>query len=295
MKNSIGFIGLGMMGFPMAGHLLAAGHALTVLDASPERQGKFLAEHPGATGAAGLADFAAMDMVITMLPDSGIVESVVLDQPSRPGLISLLRRGATLIDMSSSEPMRSRALAKTLADAGIGFLDAPVSGGMKRAVSATLAIMAGGSAQAFAACKPVLEAMGKTITHVGDAGAGHAVKALNNYVSAAGLTAAAEALLAGQRFGLDPAVMTDVINSSTGKNNTTEHKVKQYMLNGAFNSAFSLQLMAKDLGIAMALGKSVGQKMELGDGVLDLWNQAAKALGKTADHTEMYRYLQSRN
>ena len=295
MKNSIGFIGLGMMGFPMAGHLLAAGHALTVLDASPERQDKFLAEHPGATGAAGLADFAAMDMVITMLPDSGIVESVVLDQPSRPGLISLLRRGATLIDMSSSEPMRSRALAKTLADAGIGFLDAPVSGGMKRAVSATLAIMAGGSAQAFAACRPVLEAMGKTITHVGDAGAGHAVKALNNYVSAAGLTAAAEALLAGQRFGLDPAVMTDVINSSTGKNNTTEHKVKQYMLNGAFNSAFSLQLMAKDLGIAMALGKSVGQKMELGDGVLDLWNQAAKALGKTADHTEMYRYLQSRN
>ena len=295
MKNSIGFIGLGMMGFPMAGHLLAAGHALTVLDASPERQDKFLAEHPGATGAAGLADFAAMDMVITMLPDSGIVESVVLDQPSRPGLISLLRRGATLIDMSSSEPMRSRALAKTLADAGIGFLDAPVSGGMKRAVSATLAIMAGGSAQAFAACKPVLEAMGKTITHVGDAGAGHAVKALNNYVSAAGLTAAAEALLAGQRFGLDPAVMTDVINSSTGKNNTTEHKVKQYMLNGAFNSAFSLQLMAKDLGIAMALGKSVGQKMELGDGVLDLWNQAAKALDKTADHTEMYRYLQSRN
>ena len=295
MKNSIGFIGLGMMGFPMAGHLLAAGHALTVLDASPGRQDKFLAEHPGATGAAGLADFAAMDMVITMLPDSGIVESVVLDQPSRPGLISLLRRGATLIDMSSSEPMRSRALAKTLADAGIGFLDAPVSGGMKRAVSATLAIMAGGSAQAFAACRPVLEAMGKTITHVGDAGAGHAVKALNNYVSAAGLTAAAEALLAGQRFGLDPAVMTDVINSSTGKNNTTEHKVKQYMLNGAFNSAFSLQLMAKDLGIAMALGKSVGQKMELGDEVLDLWNQAAKALGKTADHTEMYRYLQSRN
>ena len=295
MKNSIGFIGLGMMGFPMAGHLLAAGHALTVLDASPERQDKFLAEHPGATGAAGLADFAAMDMVITMLPDSGIVESVVLDQPSRPGLISLLRRGATLIDMSSSEPMRSRALAKTLADAGIGFLDAPVSGGMKRAVSATLAIMAGGSAQAFAACRPVLEAMGKTITHVGDAGAGHAVKALNNYVSAAGLTAAAEALLAGQRFGLDPAVMTDVINSSTGKNNTTEHKVKQYMLNGAFNSAFSLQLMAKDLGIAMALGKSVGQKMTLGDEVLDLWNQAAKALDKTADHTEMYRYLQSRN
>ena len=295
MKNSIGFIGLGMMGFPMAGHVLAAGHALTIQDASPERQARFLAEHAGATGAAGLADFAAVDMVITMLPDSNIVESVVLDQPSRPGLISLLRRGATVIDMSSSEPMRSRALAKTLAEAGIGFLDAPVSGGMKRAVSATLAIMAGGSAQTFAACKPVLEAMGKTITHVGDAGAGHAVKALNNYVSAAGLTAAAEALLAGQRFGLDPAVMTDVINSSTGKNNTTEHKVKQYMLNGAFNSAFSLQLMAKDLGIAMALGKSVGQKMELGDEVLDLWNRAAKALDKTADHTEMYRYLQSRD
>lgn len=288
----IGFIGLGMMGYPMA-HLLAqAGHALAVADLNPAASSRFVAEHAGAVQAAAPADFSGADIVITMLPDSNAVEATVLGADGKPGVASAMKRGAVLIDMSSSEPMRSRRLAATLAEKGIDYLDAPVSGGVKRAVDGTLAIMVGGEPAVAERCDAVLRAIGKSITRVGPAGAGHAMKALNNYVSAAGLVAAAEALHVGQAFGLDPQLMVDVMNNSTGKNNTTENKARQFMLSNAFNSGFSLSLMAKDLGIAMGLGKSVSQPMPLGDEVLQMWRDANESLGKGADHTEMYRFLQ---
>ena len=290
----IGFIGLGMMGYPMA-HLLAkAGHSLTVMDINPEATARFASEHPGAQEAKTSDAFADADAVITMLPDSNVVEATVLGKDGKAGISDAMKHGAVLIDMSSSEPLRSRELAATLAKRGINFLDAPVSGGVKRAVEGSLAIMVGGDAETLANCKSVLEAMGKSITHVGPVGAGHAMKALNNYVSAAGLVAAVEALHVGQSFGLNPEIMVDVFNSSTGKNNTTENKVKPFMLSKAFNSGFALSLMAKDLGIAMALGKSMEQPMPMGDEVLELWRKANEALGKGADHTEMYRYLQGK-
>jgi 3-hydroxyisobutyrate dehydrogenase len=289
--KKIGFIGLGMMGFPMASLLHKAGHALTVLDAVPATLDRFASEHPGASAAAGLEAFAVADVVITMLPNSDIVDAVVLGQSGQSGLINILQPGVAVIDMSSSQPLRSKALAEQLKKMKLSFLDAPVSGGVKRAVDGSLSIMVGGEKAQFDAYQALFLHMGKVITHVGSAGAGHAVKALNNYVSAAGLVAAAEALLVGQKFGLDPDIMTDVFNNSTGKNNTTEHKVKSFMLSGKFNSGFSLQLMAKDLGIAMNLGESMGWQMLLGKEVLNLWSSAASTLDKSADHTEMYRYL----
>jgi 3-hydroxyisobutyrate dehydrogenase len=289
----IGFIGLGMMGYPMA-HLLAqAGHHLTVTDLNAATVTRFVAEHADAAAAAsGTANFRDAEIVITMLPDSNAVEATVLGGDGAPGLRAALQRGATVIDMSSSEPMRSRELARTLANDGLHYLDAPVSGGVKRAVDGTLAVMVGGDAEVLALCEHVLKTMGKNLTHVGPHGAGHAMKALNNYVSAAGLVATVEALHVGKAFGLDPALMVDILNSSTGKNNTTENKAKQFMLSGAFNSGFSLSLMAKDLGIAMGLGQSMRRSMDLGDEVLQIWRAAAEKLGKSADHTEMYRYLQ---
>lgn len=291
----IGFIGLGMMGYPMA-HLLAqAGNTLAVTDLNQEILSRFLAEHPGTVPAASAADFADADIVITMLPDSNAVEAAVLGKDGKNGVAAAMKLGSVLIDMSSSEPMRSRELAVTLSEKGIDYLDAPVSGGVKRAVEGTLAIMVGGNPAIAERCDTVLRTMGKNITFVGKAGAGHAMKALNNYVSAAGLVAAAEALHVGQAFGLDPQLMVDVMNNSTGKNNTTENKAKQFMLSNAFNSGFSLSLMAKDLGIAMGLGKSVSQPMRLGDEVLQLWRDANELLGKATDHTEMYRYLQGKN
>jgi 3-hydroxyisobutyrate dehydrogenase len=286
---NIGFIGLGMMGSPMA-HLLAlGGHTLRVMDLNPAATSRFVAEHEGACAAAALQDFSDAQVLITMLPDSNAVESVVLGKEGGQGLDAILRPGSVIIDMSSSEPVRSRQLAERLAARGFRYLDAPVSGGVKRAVAGTLAIMVGGDAEVLEAMEPVLNLLGKC-THVGAAGAGHAMKALNNYVSAAGLVATVEALHAGQAFGLDPRVMVSVLNASTGKNNTTENKVNQFMLSGAYNSGFSLALMAKDLGIAVDLGKSLGEPMPLGEEVLQIWRDANEALGKAADHTEMYRY-----
>jgi 3-hydroxyisobutyrate dehydrogenase len=287
MKPSICFIGLGMMGYPMASLLSKAGYPLMASDADAARAARFCSEHEARAvvlpGDAGLLESA--DVVITMLPDSDIVERVL------DGVIAHLAPGATVIDMSSSEPVRSRALAGRLAAAGMRFLDAPVSGGMKRAVDGSLAIMAGGDKATYDEHLDLLRHMGKTLFHVGGPGAGHAMKALNNYVSAAGLVAAVEALHVGRRFGLDPAVMTDVLNASTGRNNSTENKVRQFMLNGRFDSAFSLQLMGKDLGIAMQLGREVGFPMALGDECLDVWKTAIRTAGGPADHTEMYRLL----
>lgn len=289
--QTVGVIGLGMMGYPMASLIHKAGYALVVHDASAATITRFLAQHAGAVSAGTLASFAPASTVITMLPNSDIVDATVLGTQDAPGLVSVLAHGATVIDMSSSQPMRSRVLAQKLEAAQLGFLDAPVSGGVKRAVEGSLAIMVGGNAALFESQLFLLRCMGKIITHVGPAGAGHAVKALNNYVSAAGLVAASEALHAAKQFGLDPAVVTDVFNNSTGKNNTTENKVKPFMLSGTFNSGFSLALMAKDLGIAMELGHTIGVPMRLGDEVLQLWSDAAASLEKTADHTEMYRFL----
>jgi len=287
----VGFIGIGRMGAPMAARLHAAGHPLVVHDVRLEAAQAFASQHHGVQPARGLDELAACDVVITMLPDSAAVEAVVLGAAGARALIQLLRRGAVLIDMSSSAPLRTRALAARLAAVGIDFLDAPVSGGVRRALDGTLAIMVGGEAAPFHAQRQLLGCMARTLTHVGPAGAGHAMKALNNYVSAAGLVATVEALHAGQRFGLDPALMTDVLNSSTGRNNTTENKVKPFMLSGRYDSGFALALMAKDLGIAMTLGDPVGAPMRLGHAVRALWDEAAAALGAAADHTEMHRWL----
>jgi 3-hydroxyisobutyrate dehydrogenase len=291
----IGFVGLGMMGYPMAHRLAEAGHTLAVMDLNPSTVARFVAEHAGTVAATAAVDLRDADIAITMLPDSNAVEAIVIGNTGQPGLRDLMKRGATVIDMSSSEPMRSRELGNTLSAKGLNYLDAPVSGGVKRAVDGSLAVMVGGDAKVLAACDDVLKAMGKNLTHVGPAGAGHAMKALNNYVSAAGLVAMVEALHVGKKFGLDPDLMVTILNSSTGKNNSTENKAKQFMLSGAFNSGFSLSLMAKDLGIAMGLGQSMEYPMHLGEEVLQIWRDANDALGKGADHTEMYRFLQEKS
>jgi 3-hydroxyisobutyrate dehydrogenase len=192
--------------------------------------------------------------------------------------------------MSSSEPARSRQLGATLAQLGVDYLDAPVSGGVGKARSGTLAILVGGEAPVLERCRVLLQAMG-SVLHIGAAGAGHAAKALNNYVSAAGLVATVEALQVAARFGIDPAVMTAVLNASSGRTNTSENKVKQFMLSGTFASGFALRLMNKDLKIAHALSLSVGYPMRLGSTCAAIWDEAAGRCEPSADHTEMYRLL----
>lgn len=283
-----------MMGTPMAQCLARAGFDVFVSDADPKRVAAASDEPRISELKISQPDQTLeLDVLITMLPNSSIVERVLLGDENAPnsGWAARLPRGAVVIDMSSSEPERSRKLGAQLGEAGLGYLDAPVSGGVKRAVEGKLAILVGGSQETLERCRALFDAMGSSVLHIGEAGSGHAAKALNNYVSAAGLTATVEALHVAKRFGIDPAVMTDVLNASSGRSNTSENKVKQFMLSGSFASGFALQLMNKDLKIAHALAKSVGYPMQLGDECVALWDEAASVSTPATDHTEMYRIL----
>ncbi len=285
----IGFVGLGAMGRPMARRLVEGGLAVTVFDIDPAATQRVVDEAPGATAAASLAALGEAELVITMLPDSNVVDATV----SGPqGLASRLRPGSTIVDMSSSEPARTRALAQQLLAQGIAMLDAPVSGGVRRAVDGTLAIMVGGPEAVLERWRPVLALLGRTVTHVGAAGAGHAAKALNNYVSAAGLVAACEALVMARAFGLDPGVLNDVLNQSTGRNNSTENKVRQFILSGRFDAGFSMRLMGKDLATARDVGRTLGLQMPLCEEVSRIWAVASAGLPPDADHTEVFRHLE---
>ena len=282
--RTIAFVGVGRMGRPMAVRLVAAGYALRVYDKAARSR------IPGASACASSAQAASgADILITMLPDGKAVRSALL---RRNGAASTLQPQSVVIDMSSSDPMATRELGAELATRGIGLLDAPVSGRVDGARAGTLTIMAGGKAATLKTVRPVLEVLGKRIFLAGPLGAGHAVKALNNYIAAAGTIAAFEAVIVGRAFGLDPALMTEIFNASAGKNSTTENKVKQQVLSGAFASGFALALMAKDVGIAAGLARSLGVGAPLARKARALWRAAGKELPIGADHTEIYRYLE---
>jgi 3-hydroxyisobutyrate dehydrogenase len=283
----VAVVGLGNMGRPMAASLTRAGYDVAGFDLATAARERFAAA--GGRAAADIAGAVGRAaIVITLLPDGTSVAAAVAAM--KPHLAS----GAIVIDMSSSAPLGTRALGAELNAAGFGFIDAPVSGGVKRAADATLAIMVGGDAAIIARVEPVLAAMGSSIFRTGPLGSGHAMKALNNYVSAAGLAAAVEALAVGQKFGLDPAVMTDVLNASSGRNNTTENKLKQFIIPKTFASGFSMALMAKDIRTADELAAAIGVAAPLADTCTALWDEAAKQLGPGADHTEFGRFLAER-
>jgi len=287
----IGLVGLGKMGAPMARNLLRAGFRVAGFDLGPGA-GRDLDAFDGFTRA-GSAAGAARDanLVILMLPDSPAVDALLWGSP---GLAAALAAGSLVVDMGSSDPSCSRVNAQRLGAAGVGFVDAPVSGGVRRAIDGSLSIMIGGREADVARARPVLEALGRTLIHVGDAGAGHAVKALNNYVSAAGLIAVSEALVAARRFGIDPHVVNSVFNASTGKNNTTEHKVENFMLSGRYDSGFALALMRKDIQTAVGFIDRMGSPGEFARKTLDVARNAEQALGDGADHTAVHAWVSGR-
>ena len=292
-NNRIAFIGLGMMGYPMAGRLSTAGYHLAIFDVNSDTSERFATEFSCHVCSSAVKAAKDAEIVITMLPDSDDVFTSVLGGKSLPGMMSVLNPGATIIDMSSSDPLRSRELCKILAEHHITLADAPVSGGVKRAHQGTLTIMFGGSDDSLKRCKPILDVIGSSIYHTGDVGTGHAMKALNNYVSAASLVATVEALHTGKKFGLDQNVITQVLNNSTGKNNTSENKVVQFMLSGTFDSGFALHLMTKDITTAIHMADNLQLPARLGHTCLDIWREAASHSDKGVDHTEMYRILDS--
>jgi len=289
--ETIGFVGLGNMGAPMARRLAGAGYRLIVADAVPAAVEKFRSGTKADTASSLKELGAACRVVITMLPDGRIVRSVLM---AEGGIAAGLTRGAIVIDMTSASPVGTRELGTELALRGISLLDAPVSGGVGRAVEGKLSIMAGGDPELLARCKPILETMGQVFP-TGAAGSGHAMKALNNYLSAANLAIAAEAVLAGERFGLDPDLMIRIFNASTGRNTATDHKYPKFVLPRTFDSGFALGLMAKDLRLALELANDSGSPSDLLKATVDMWAKAEQQLGFRADNTEIVKFLESRS
>jgi len=298
----IGFVGLGNMGAPMARCLAAAGYRLSVADAIPAAVERFRAG-TACEAPASLAELGATcRAIITMLPDGHAVKKVLLGEQgvvagipasAVPGSAVTAAREVILIDMTSASPVGTRELAAELALKGITLLDAPVSGGVGRAVEGKLAIMAGGQPEALSRCRPLLEKMGQVFA-TGGSGSGHAMKALNNFLSAVALAAAGEAVLAGERFGLDPGLMIRIFNASTGRNTATEHKYPKFILPRTFDSGFALGLMAKDLRLALELARDSGTPADILGTCVDLWGSAEQRMGGRADNTDIVRYLESR-
>jgi 3-hydroxyisobutyrate dehydrogenase len=283
----VGFVGVGNMGRRMAANLATAGFSLVIRDSDPHAQERFIASHGGEPATAPQS-FAGAGVVVTMLPDGAGVREAVLGWEG--GIAAALPPGAVVLDMSSSDPVGTQALARDLAPLGARLIDAPVSGGITRAESSTLSLMVGGEDEgAFAQVLPVLETLGERIFRTGPLGSGHAMKALNNFLGASAYTTAAEALAIGHEFGLDPRVMLDVINASTGRSFNTEVVLKEDVITGRYGTGFALGLLAKDVGIAAALAEAVGVDAPACQLVRQRWAEAVAELGFAADHSKAHK------
>ena len=291
--RTVGFIGLGNMGVPMAANLAKAGYEVIAFDLDAGRAQGFALDH-SARATDDLAELGkSADAVITMLPTGREVREVLL-KTQNGALAPHLKPGACVIDMSSADPVGTRALGQDLAARQIMLVDAPVSGGVPRARDGSLAIMIGGDPQAIATVKPLLSKMGQKLFEVGGLGCGHAMKALNNFLAATSFAASAEAVAVGRKFGLDPAVMIDVINVSTGRSFASENLIKQHVLSGAFGTGFTLGLLAKDAGIAADLANQIGMTAPVGQLIRDMWADARDAVGGDQDHTRAATHWQQR-
>ena len=289
---AIGFIGLGVMGAPMAGHLARAGHPLTLLDANADTA-RDLAATLGAKAASTPAEVAARsDIVITMLPNGSVVQQVALGEQ---GLLQGLRPGALLLDTSSSEPWLTQATGAALAAVGVTMVDAPVSGAAWGAAEANLVFMVGGDAADLARVRPLFDLMGRAVFHLGGLGAGHAMKCLNNLITAMTFSATAEGLVIGKRYGLDPAAMVDVLNESTGMSWISQNHIAQRVLSRSFDDPFKLELMLKDVAIANTLARETGSSVPIAGLGQQLWQAAARAAGPGASVSELVRWVEQQN
>ena len=277
IKN-VGFIGLGAMGSVMAPLIVSAGYRVFGYDIHTK-----IDKSSGIKQVSNIRDLSNLDVIIFMLPDGKIVADVT-DKLLQNNIKSVL------IDMSSSDPRDTKQLGKKLKIKDIKFLDAPVSGGVSRAKIGELMIMAGGNEDHIKSVQELLSVMGK-VQYAGPLGSGHAIKALNNYVSAAGLIASFEALATARSFGIEPDNFLKIINGATGKNNTTEVKLDKFVISEKFNSGFALDLMVKDVSIADSLIKDLSADKPLSENVSNYLSKSLAELGENSDHTEVYKVL----
>ncbi|HWE41071.1 MAG TPA: NAD(P)-dependent oxidoreductase [Gemmatimonadaceae bacterium] len=285
----VAFLGLGAIGAPMA-RQLARRFDLAVWNRTASRAVAFASTHHGASQARTPAEAATgREIVVTCLPTSNEVEQV-LDGPT--GLLAGLQRGALVIDCTSGDPDGSRRIAARLSDAGVGFIDAPVSGGVSGAEQGTLTVMCGGSTADVEKARPVLEAFGRKIVHCGGIGAGDAVKAVNNAMLAVHIWAAAEGLAALVKSGVGAKVALDVINSSSGRSNTSENLFPERVLTRAFPRTFKLALLDKDLRIAADFARAQKVSSPVLQLTSELFRAARLTLGEEADHVEAAKLVE---
>ena len=287
----IGFVGLGVMGAPMASHLHKAGHTVTLYDLDPATSARLAASlGRKADAAKSLKQLAEKsDVVITMLPNGAVVQQAVL---GKNGLAEGMQPGSLLLDTSSSEPWLTKQTAEKLAAQGVTMVDAPVSGAQWGAQEANLVFMVGGAEQDLGRVRPLLERMGRAVFHLGPVGSGHAMKCINNLITSITFSATAEGLVIGKSYGLDPAAMVDVLNTSTGQSWITQNHIKQRVLSRSFDDPFKLELMVKDIGIAATLARGNGNSVPLTGLTQQLWQAADIAAGAGASVSELVRWVE---
>jgi 3-hydroxyisobutyrate dehydrogenase len=289
----IGFIGLGIMGTPMSKNLLKAGYTLTLYDINRKNTEEIARLFPNAIIGKSPCDVALVsDIVITMLPSGRPVQQVTLGEN---GLVSGFRPGAMLLDTSSSEPSMTIETAAALNKIGIDMVDAPVSGAQWGAEAAELVFMVGGKEEAVLKVSPLLNIMGKKVFHLGPVGSGHTMKSINNLITAITFLATTEGLIIGKKSGLDPDVMIDVLNLSTGMSWISQTQIKQRILNRKFDDPFKLALMFKDINIAVDKAKELGLEIPLSSSGRDIWKKALEFANNGASISEMVKYIEDKN
>lgn len=288
LKLKIGFIGLGKMGKPMTRNLINNGYNVIGYDTN-----KKALQDLKKIGGNTINEIKNFDhdisVFITMLPNGDLVKNTVLN------LVKYLdkKNPVVIIDMSSSDPIGTKQLYQNVKNKNIKLIDAPVSGGVKKAISGKLSIMVSGNTKTIKKVNPILSKMGDNIIEMGSLGSAHAMKAINNYVSAMGLMAVCEALIVGKKFGINLKTLNNALNVSSGKNNSTENKIEQFVLSNKFSSGFSLPLMSKDLSIAWKLSKKLNLNLSGISYASKEWKKANNKLNLDTDHTEIFKYIRN--
>jgi 2-hydroxy-3-oxopropionate reductase len=287
MADTVGFIGLGIMGKPMAKNLIEAGHELVVFNRTQSKAEELAGD--GATVAGSPREVAERsDVIITMLPDSPQVEEVLVGEN---GVLEGIKEGALVVDTSTISPVVTEELAAKVKEKGASMLDAPVSGGDVGAIEGTLSIMVGGSEEDFERARPLFEAMGKTVTRVGETGAGQVAKAANQIVVALTIEAVSEALVLGSKGGVAPEKILDVLGGGLAGNKVMEVK-REKMLTHSFDPGFRIELHHKDLGIALAAGREYGVTLPV-TAVVDQMLQELKMKGRgDRDHSALLTLIE---
>jgi len=286
--ETIGFIGLGNMGAPMAGRLLDAGYGLILHDVRQAAAAPLLARGARWAGApAGVA--AAATTIITIVPSSKEVRAVF---EGSQGILGTLQAGALCIEMTTADPSATRELAPAVEARGAHLIDAPVSGGVRGATDGSLAIMVGGPAALLERARPVLERMGKNIFHAGPVGAGHAIKLVNNMCSGGILALTIEAVAVAAKAGVDPARAVEIIQASSGRSNASDYKFPKFILSGAFDAGFAIRLMLKDVDGYGRLAQEGGVPSPVGRAATEIYRMAvARGMGHL-DHTAVARLIE---